>query len=49
MIKINQMEVKRRNDSGINVLRNREGPEVPTALSQTLGRLFRNQFSCDKS
>ena len=33
MIKINQMEVKRCNDRGINVLRNREGPEVPTALS----------------
>ena len=25
------------NDRGINVLRNREGPEVPTALSQTPG------------
>lgn len=33
MIKINQMEVKRCNDRGINVLRNREGP----ALSQTPG------------
>lgn len=31
------MEGKRCNDRGINVLRNREGPKVPTALSQTPG------------